>query len=121
MPRKLQINTRTFTLRVNEQLRVSTVMALKLSKVSGGNPERWLLMQQNLGFCKARSEIDMSSYAPIDIERLLLRLLNNWYREQLKLKVSELVEDCSPLIKRKPKHAAFFFLPPAASIPSPLN
>lgn len=32
-----------------------------------------------------------------------LLVLNNWYREQLKVKVDELVELWSPIIKRKPK------------------
>ena len=32
-----------------------------------------------------------------------LVVLNNWYREQLKVKIDELIEHWSPIIKRKPK------------------
>jgi predicted metal-dependent hydrolase len=39
------------------------------------------------------------------VENSLL-VLKNWYREQLKLKVAELIEHWSSIIKRKPKPAA---------------
>ena len=50
------------------------------------------------GKSKLRLYVQPGTSAP---NRLLV--LNNWYREQLKLKVAELVEHWSPIIKRKPK------------------
>ncbi|HOY24136.1 MAG TPA: SprT family zinc-dependent metalloprotease, partial [Cellvibrio sp.] len=51
---------------------------------------------------KGKSKLRLYVQPGTSVENRLL-VLNNWYREQLKLKVSELVEHWSPIIKRKPK------------------
>lgn len=62
---KLQVSVSTFNRLINEKSAVSAVMALKLSKVLGRSPESWLRMQHNFDLWKARSDIDLSCYAPI--------------------------------------------------------
>jgi len=51
---------------------------------------------------KGKSKLRLYVQLGTSVENRLL-VLNNWYREQLKLKVAELVEHWSPIIKRKPK------------------
>ena len=51
---------------------------------------------------KGKSKLRLYVQPGTSVENRLL-VLNNWYREQLKLKVAELVEHWSPIIKRKPK------------------
>jgi hypothetical protein len=51
---------------------------------------------------KGKSKLRLYVQPNTSVENRLL-VLNNWYREQLKLKVAELVEHWSPIIKRKPK------------------
>ena len=64
---KLQVNASTFNRLINEKSRVSTAMALKLSKVLGRSPESWLAMQRNFDLYEARSKIDMSRCVPVKI------------------------------------------------------
>ena len=51
---------------------------------------------------KGKSKLRLYVQSGTSVENRLL-VLNNWYREQLKLKVAELVAHWSPIIKRKPK------------------
>lgn len=51
---------------------------------------------------KGKSKLRLFVQPGTSVENRLL-VLNNWYREQLKLKVAELVENWSPIVKRKPK------------------
>ena len=51
---------------------------------------------------KGKSKLRLYVQPGTSVEKRLL-VLNNWYREQLKIKVTELVEHWSPIVKRKPK------------------
>jgi antitoxin HigA-1 len=64
---KLQVNASTFNRLINEKSRVSTAMALKLSKVLGRSPESWLAIQRNFDLYEARSKFDMSRCVPVKI------------------------------------------------------
>jgi predicted metal-dependent hydrolase len=51
---------------------------------------------------KGKSKLRLYVQPNTSVENRLL-VLNSWYREQLRIKVDELVEHWSPIIKRKPK------------------
>ena len=51
---------------------------------------------------KGKSKLRLYVQAGTSADNRLV-VLNNWYREQLKVKIDELIEHWSPIIKRKPK------------------
>jgi len=51
---------------------------------------------------KGKSKLRLYVQAGTSADNRLV-VLNNWYREQLKAKIDELIEHWSPIIKRKPK------------------
>jgi antitoxin HigA-1 len=62
---KLQVSPSTFNRLINEKADISPEMALKISKVLGRSPERWLAMQDNYNLWKAKNEISLSRYESI--------------------------------------------------------
>ena len=65
---KLKISPSTLSRLVNGKLRVSPMLALKLSKVFGRSPESWMAMQNNFDLWKAKSCVDLSRYKRIKFE-----------------------------------------------------
>ncbi|PUA28805.1 MAG: addiction module antidote protein, HigA family [Cellvibrio sp. 79] len=50
----LKVSSSTFSRLINEKSAVSSILALKLSKVLGRSPESWLAMQRNYDLWKAK-------------------------------------------------------------------
>lgn len=64
---KLKVAPSTFNRLINGESRVTTEMALRLSKTLGRSPESWLAMQDNYDLWHAKQCVNLE-----DVERLVL-------------------------------------------------
>ncbi|MGH1541214.1 MAG: HigA family addiction module antitoxin [Arenicella sp.] len=63
----LMVSRSTFNRLVNEEADLSPEMALRLSSVLGGEPEKWLAMQSAYTLWETRQSMDLSKVKPIDL------------------------------------------------------
>lgn len=64
---KLKVPPSTFNRLINGESKVTTEMALRLSKTLGRSPESWLAMQDNYNLWHAKQRVNLE-----DVERLVL-------------------------------------------------
>jgi addiction module HigA family antidote len=62
---KLNVSPSTFTRLVSGQSRVSSEMALRLSKTLGRTPESWLAMQNQYDLWQAQQVVDLTAVSSL--------------------------------------------------------
>jgi addiction module HigA family antidote len=65
--RHLSVSRSNFNRLVNEQVDVTSEMALRLSKVLGGTPESWMRLQINYDLWQARKKVKVSNLKPLQL------------------------------------------------------
>jgi len=65
--RYLSVSRSNFNRLVNEQIDVSSEMALRLSKVLGGTAESWMRLQINYDLWQARKKVKVNDLRPLQL------------------------------------------------------
>lgn len=65
--RHLSVSRSNFNRLVNEQVDVTSEMALRLSRVLGGTAESWMRLQINYDLWQARKKVKVSGLQPLQL------------------------------------------------------
>ena len=65
--RHLSVSRSNFNRLVNEDVDLSSEMALRLSRVLGGTAESWMAMQMNYDLWRARKKVKVKNLEPLQL------------------------------------------------------